>query len=175
MSPAYDRDDLPQMTGARTDAIRDTLTDRLRTEAQRRRQRLRRRFAIWGGIGILAIGGAATAATAVVSSRQVTDRDIVYCFGSTERGANGEYDMSGATMYDAATKGGRVENALELCRMMWRQGIFEKDHDPLAVTNPPGKVPEHLQVCVMGDGAAAVVPGKPGVCQVVGLAPETKD
>jgi hypothetical protein len=175
VSTGYDRDDVPEMTPARTDAIRDALMVSIRTEPERRRSTLRRRFAIWGGIGILAIGGVATAATAVVSAQRVTDTDGVYCFASAERGANGEYDMSGATMYDPETHGGRVKNALEMCRMMWRQGVFDKDHDPLAVTNAPGTVPDQLQVCVMSDGTAAVVPGRPGVCQAVGLAPEKSE
>ena len=172
MSPVYDRDDMPEMTPERTDAIRDALMTSIRTEPERKRGTLRRRFAIWGGIGILAIGGVATAATAVVSAQRVTNTDSVYCFASAERGVNGEYDMSGATMYDPEAHGGRVKNALELCRTMWRQGVFDADHDPLAATNPPGKVPDQLQVCVMSDGTAAVVPGRPGVCQAVGLAPE---
>jgi hypothetical protein len=175
VTPAYDRDDMPDMTAARTDAIRDALMTQIRTEAERKRHRIRRRFALWGGIGILVIGGAATAATAVVSSQHVTNKDGVYCFASAERGANGQYDMSGATMYDPEAGGGRVENALELCRTMWRQGVFNKDHDPLAATGAPGQVPEQLQVCVMSDGTAAVVPGRPGVCQAVGLAPEKTD
>ncbi|MGN6426090.1 hypothetical protein [uncultured Leifsonia sp.] len=175
MSPAYDREDLPEMTPARTDAIRDVLMTSIRTEPERRRSTLRRRFAIWGGIGILAIGGVATAATAVVSAQQVTNTDGVYCFASAERGANGEFDMSGATMYDPEAHGGRVKNALEMCRMMWREGVFDKDHDPLAPSSAPGRVPEQLQVCVMGDGTAAVVPGRPGVCQAIGLAPEKTD
>ncbi|WP_348789934.1 hypothetical protein [Leifsonia sp. NPDC080035] len=175
MSPAYDRDDMPEMTTARTDAIRDALMTSIRTEPERKRRTLRRRFALWGGIGILAIGGVATAATAVVSAQHVTNTDGVYCFASAERGANGEFDMSGATMYDPEAHGGRVENALEMCRMMWRQGVFDKDHDPLAATSAPGRVPADLQVCVMSDGTAAVVPGRPGVCQAVGLAPEKTD
>lgn len=175
MTPAYDRDDMPDMTARRTDAIRDALLTQVRTEAERRRHRLRRRFALWGGIGILAVGGLATAATAVVSAQHVTNKDSVYCFASAERGANGQYDMSGATMYDPESGGGRVENALELCRTMWRQGVFDKDHDPLAATNPPGQVPNDLQVCVMPDGTAAVVPGRPGVCSAVGLAEEKGD
>ena len=175
MTPAYDRDDMPDMTQRRTEAIRDVLMTQLRTDAAQRRQRLRRRFAIWGGIGILAIGGVATAATAIVSAQHVTNRDGVYCFASADRGANGQYDMSGATMYDPDSGGGRVENALEMCRTMWRQGVFDKDHDPLAATGKPGKVPDQLQVCVMADGTAAVVPGRPGVCQAVGLAPEKTD
>ena len=130
---------------------------------------------MWGGIGILVIGRISTAATAVVSSQQVTNKDGVYCFATAERGANGEFDMSGATMYDPEAGGGRVENALELCRTMWRQGVLNKDHDPLAASSSPGQVTQHLQVGVMSDGTAAVVPGRPGVCQVVGLAPEKGD
>ncbi|QNE35861.1 hypothetical protein [Leifsonia shinshuensis] len=175
MSPAYDRDDMPDMTTVRTDAIRDALMTQVRSEPDQRRLRFRRRFAIWGSVGILVVGGLATAATAVVSAQHVTNRDGVYCFASAERGANGEYDMSGATMYDPDAGGGRVENALELCRTMWRQGVFNTDHDPLAASNAPGQVPAQLQVCVMSDGTAAVVPGRPGVCQAVGLAPEKTD
>ena len=55
---------------------------------------------------------------------------------------------------------------------MWEQGVLNDGYDPLKPTNPPGTVPAGLQVCVMKDGSAAVVPGtSKNLCQAIGLAP----
>ncbi|MFP3466463.1 RNA polymerase sigma factor [Leifsonia sp. SIMBA_070] len=77
----------------RTDAVRDTLLTQVRTESSRQRHAVRRRSAIWGGIGLLVIGGAATPATAIVRTQPVTDSDIVYCLASPHRGADGSSAM----------------------------------------------------------------------------------
>ena len=54
---------------------------------------------------------------------------------------------------------------------MWEQGVLADGFEPTTPANEPGVVPE-LQVCVMRDGSAAVVPGESAnVCQIVGLAP----
>lgn len=171
MTPLYDADDMPEMTDARTDAIRDTLLNRVRTESARRQRTLRRRFAVWGGIGVLVIGGAATAATAIVQAQRVTNSDIVYCLASPQRGADGEFDYAAATLHDSASGTGTVADPVGVCQDMWRRGALDKDTDPLAATPAPHRVPAHLQVCVMDDGTPAVVPGRPGVCQAAGLAP----
>jgi len=174
VSSRYDDEGFPEMTEKRTDAIREALTEHLKIGPAARRRKRRLWLAFGGGVGVVVLGGAAIAAAAIVSSQRITNRDSVYCFASAERGANGEFEMSGATLYSPSGRG-RVEDAVDLCRTMWRQGVFNKDSDPLAQTNPPGDVPGELQVCVMEDGAAAVVPGRPGVCQAVGLAPERSD
>jgi hypothetical protein len=172
VTPLYDNDEMPDMTGQRTDAIRETLLDHVRTEASRRRHTLRRRFAIWGGIGVLVIGGAATAATAIVQSQRVTNSDIVYCFASPHRGADGQFTYAAATMHNSATNQGSVADPISTCQDMWRRGALDKNADQLAPTQAPHAVPAKLQVCVMDDGSPAVVPGRPGVCQSAGLAPK---
>ncbi|MDN4612919.1 hypothetical protein P5G50_00525 [Leifsonia sp. F6_8S_P_1B] len=172
MTPLYDDGDMPEMTEQRTDAIRETLLTQVRTEASRRRRALRRRFALWGGIGVLAIGGAATAATAILHSQEVTNTDIVYCLASPQRGADGQFTYAAATLHDEASGEGTVSDPIGVCRDMWRRGALDKDTDQLAATPGPHEVPKELQLCVMGDGSPAVVPGRPGICQSAGLAPE---
>lgn len=172
MTPIYDDDDMPDMTEARTDAIRETLLTQVRTESSRRRTTLRRRFALWGGIGVLMIGGVATAATAIVQSQRVTNSDIVYCLASPHRGADGQFDYAAATMHDGATGAGAVSDPITVCQDMWRRGALDKHTDQLVATPAPHPVPSHLQVCVLDDGSPAVVPGRPGICQAAGLAPK---
>lgn len=172
MTPLYDHDDLPEMTEARTDAIRDRLLEQVRTESSRRRHRIRRRFAIWGGIGVLVIGGVATAATAIVQSQRVTNSDIVYCFASSERGADGQFTYAAATLHDSTTDTGSVSDPISVCQDLWRRGALDKNTDQLSATPAPHAVPAQLQVCVMDDGSPAVIPGRPGICQSAGLAPK---
>lgn len=172
MSPLYDNDAMPEMTDVRTDAIRDTVLAQIRTEPERRHRTIRRRFAIWGGIGLLVVGGIATAATAIVQSQRVTNSDIVYCFASAERGADGQFTYAAATLHDSSTNTGNVADPISVCQDMWRRGALDKNADQLSATQAPHAVPAQLQVCVMDDGSPAVVPGRPGVCQSAGLAPK---
>lgn len=172
MTPLYDDDDMPAMTDARTDAIRDTLLDHARTERSRRRLTLRRRLAIWGGIGVLVIGGAATAATAIVQAQRVTNSDIVYCLASAHRGGDGQFRYAAATLHNEATDSGAVADPIGVCQDMWRRGALDENTDQLAATPGVHAVPAHLQVCVMDDGSPAVVPGRAGICQAAGLAPQ---
>ncbi|WP_349865483.1 hypothetical protein [Leifsonia sp. WHRI 6310E] len=172
MTPLYDNDDMPEMTDKRTDAIRETLMDQVRTENDRRRHTLRRRFTLWGGIGLLVIGGVATAATAIVQAQRVTNSDIVYCFATAQRGADGQFDYAAATLHDPASNQGSVSKPIAVCQDMWHRGALDKNTDQLEPTPSPHAIPAHLQVCVMDDGSPAVVPGRPGICQAIGLAPE---
>lgn len=172
MTPLYDSDEIPEMTQQRTDGIRDTLLEQVRTEASRRRHALRRRFAIWGGVGVLVVGGVATAATAIVQAQRVTNSDIVYCFASPHRGADGQFTYAAATLHDSSTNTGAVSDPISVCQDMWRRGALDKDTDQLSATPKPHAVPAQLQVCVMEDGSPAVVPGRPEVCQSAGLAPK---
>lgn len=172
MTPIYDNDDMPEMTDLRTDAIRDTLLDQVRTESSRRRRSMRRRFAIWGGIGVLAVGGIATAASAIVRAQQVTNSDIVYCLASPHRGADGQFTYAAATLHDGSSDTGTVSDPISVCQDMWRRGALDSKTNQLAATPGPHVVPSELQVCVMDDGSPAVVPGRPDVCQAAGLAPK---
>lgn len=172
MTPLSDNDGIPEMTNKRTDAIRETLLAHVRTESTRHRQRLRRRFTIWGGIGVLVVGGVVTGAAAIVQSQRVTNTGIVYCFASPHRGPNGQFTYAAATIHDSATNQGSVTNPISVCQDMWRRGALDKRADQLSPTPSPHAVPAQLQVCVMDDGSPAVVPGRPGVCQAAGLAPK---
>ena len=95
----------------------------------------------------------------------------MHCLSSASRNADGSYPGSQATIASESGEG-RVEDATALCTQMWQQGVLHGDFEPGQASNPPGTVPAHLQVCVMPDGSAAVVPGESeGVCQAIGLAP----
>jgi hypothetical protein len=160
----------PEMTPARTEAIRELLAANIRDEPALRRRRTHRRWLIWGGIGVFAVGSLGTAGSILFNAVPITDKSIVYCLSSTVPGADGEYPGSAAML---ANPDGppEVDDALALCSDMWRHGLFRDDFDPLSPTYGPIEydVPE-LQTCVRRDGAAAVVPGdSPAVCQSIGL------
>ena len=159
----------PEMSEPRTQAIRELLAARIRDEPAIRRRRLRRRIALWCSAGL--VGGAAltTGAAILFGSAPVTDKTIVHCLSDTTRGADGTYPGSSATIADGNGPG-RVDDALALCAQMWEQGVLSPTIDPTAPTHSPGTVPP-LQVCVMRDGTAAVVPSSnDSVCQSLGMA-----
>lgn len=159
-----------EMTPERTDAIRGLLLQTLRNEPQRRRDRRRRRFLIWASSIFLVSGVVATGATIILQGESVSNTAIVHCYSSTVPNANGGYPGSSATIAEDNGRG-QAREALALCTAMWEQGALTEGFDPTAPTNEPGTVPE-LQVCVLRDGSAAVVPGESSrVCQTVGLAP----
>ncbi len=161
----------PEMRPERDAAIRAMLVEHVRADPAVRATRRRRRLLGWGGIGVLALGAAVTAGAVMLQPAEVSTQEIVFCLSAAERNADGSYPGSGATI--ASSDGqGRVDDAMELCTMMWEQGVFEVSFDPTAATNPPGRVPEELQACVMPDGSAAIVPSaNESVCQAIGLAP----
>jgi len=165
----------PEMTPERTDAIRGLLLNTLRNEPARRVQRQRQRVLIWVSAFVVVTGVATTGATVLLQERSVDNTAIVHCYSSTSQNADGTYPGSSATIADGNGRG-QARDALALCTAMWEQGVFETGFDPTtfdptAPTSEPGAVPE-LQVCVLADGSAAVVPGKSAsVCQTVGLAP----
>jgi len=161
----------PEMTPARTEAIRELLAANIRDEPEIRRRRAYRRWLIWGGIGVFALGSLGTAGSILFNAVPVTDKSIVYCLSSTVPAPDGEYMSSAATLANPDGPA-RVDDAVALCSQMWQHGVFRDDYDPLAPTYGPTEydVPE-LQVCVRRDGAAAVVPSKnPEICQAIGLA-----
>lgn len=160
----------PEMTPARTDAIRELLASQIRDEPELRRRRARRRWLVWGGIGIFVIGGLGTAGSILFGDAPVTDKSIVYCLSSTIPQADGSYPSSAATIADPDGPG-RVDDALALCGDMWRHGILDAEFDPTATTYAPTQFPvPELQVCVMRDGAAAVVPSENvAICQTLGM------
>ena len=160
----------PEMTPERTDAIRGLLADTIRDEPEVRRRRTRRRWLVWGGVGVFAFGALGTAGSILVNTVPVTDKSLVYCLSSTVPGPDGEYMSSAATIANPDGPA-RVDDAVALCSDMWRHGVFSDDYDPTIPTYGPTEydVPE-LQVCVRPDGAAAVVPSdSPEICQAIGL------
>lgn len=163
--------DAPDMRADRAASIEQLLLATVRAEPESQIRLRRRRGVIWGAIGLLVIGGAATASAIVLNSSPVSNVELVHCLNAAQRNADGSYPGSAGTI--AQSDGvGRVDDARDLCGQMWAQGILNKSYDPTATTNAPGRVPAHLTVCVMADGSAAVVPsGAAGICSALGLAP----
>lgn len=160
----------PMMTDTRTEAIRALLAARVRYEPEIRRYRMRRRIFVWGGIGVLGTAALTTGAALLFQAAPVTDMTIVHCLSSMVPSADGTYPGSSATIA-ADTGPGHVDDALALCGQMWQQGILGNSVDPVAPTQGPEviKIPP-LQVCVMRDGTAAVVPSDvSAVCQSLGM------
>lgn len=155
----------------RDGAIRSMLLDHVRTQPAVQAKRRRVRLFAWGGLGVLAIGVAATAGAVLLQPASVSNSEIVLCMTHAERDADGGYPGSSATV--ASPSGaGRVADAVELCSLMWHQGVLDEEFDPTAASNPPGRVPDELQACVMPDGSAAVVPSSnAAICAALGLAP----
>jgi hypothetical protein len=163
----------PEMRPERDAAIRAMLIERVRDEPSVRARR-RRRFALgWAGLGALALGAAATAGAVLLQPVELTDFTVVYCMSSSERNADGSYPGSGASMADDDRQGAAsIDDPIGFCRMVWEEGLFEPGYDPLAVTNPPGRAPEEMQLCVGPDDMLSVVPSSnPSICQAIGLAP----
>ena len=159
------------MRPERDAAIRAMLVEQVRDAPEVKAARRRRNWMIWSGAGVLAIGLGATAGAVVLQSTQVSNRQIVHCLSSDQRAADGSYPGSQASLASTDEQG-RVDDAVELCTLMWEQGVFEDGFDPTSTTNPPGEVPPAFQLCVMPDGSAAVVPSdEPAVCSRLGLAP----
>jgi hypothetical protein len=133
-------------------------------------QRQRRRVLIWVSSFVLITVVATTGATVLLQEKSVENTAIVHCYSSTKQNTDGTYPGSSAAIADGNGRG-QARDARALCAAMWEQGVFGSGFEPTTPANEPGVVPE-LQVCVMGDGSAAVVPGKSAsVCQIVGLAP----
>ncbi|MEF3403254.1 hypothetical protein [Agromyces sp. CCNWLW203] len=161
----------PEMRPERAAAIRAMLVEHVRAEPVVHAKRRRRRVLGWSGVGVLAIGVAATAGAVLLKPTAVSNTEVVLCMTQDERGADGSYPGSSATI--AAPGGaGRVADAVGLCTLMWEQGVFDEAFDPTSASNPPGRVPGELQACVMADGSAAVVPSSNvSICAALGLAP----
>ncbi|MBO0982689.1 hypothetical protein [Rathayibacter sp. SD072] len=162
----------PMMSEPRVEAMRRILAQQVRDEPELRRKRRRQKFVLWGGVGALTVGLATTGATMLLNEAEVTDRSIVHCLSSTTPNLDGSYPGSAATIAESEGPG-RVDDALALCTQMWQQGVLSTDVDPTAPTQEgeDAAVPA-LQVCVMRDGTAAVVPGESdSTCQMVGMAP----
>ena len=165
----FDHD--PKMDPERANALRDLLMKQLREEPQRKVRRTRRRIVIGSFAGLLVVTGAATGATVILNSVPVSNTTVVHCFSSTDAETDGSYPGSSATIAHG-TGPGRVSDALDLCTQMWREGVLSGNSSPTAPTHAPGIVPSVLQVCVLRDGSAAVIPSdNESICISLGLAP----
>lgn len=168
------RDDEPKMTPERADAIRELLMKRLRDEPHERADRRRRRIVVGSLAGMLLVGGVATGATLVLNASQVSNMTLVQCLSSTDAKSDGTYPGSSATVENRGGPG-RVTDALALCTQMWEEGALNDDSDPTAPTHAPAVAPP-LQVCVLRDGSAAVVPStSESICLSLGMAPLDDD
>lgn len=167
-----DQSNLPEMDSGRDAAIRAMLLEEVRQEPERRVARKRRAWWIAGGITLAVAGVGATAGGIVLEAQRASNAQYVFCLKSEARGADGSFPGAvGATLASSDGRG-RVDDAVELCSQMWLDGFFETEYDPLANSNPAGRVPEHFEVCVMADGATAVVPSDtPTICNRLGMAP----
>jgi hypothetical protein len=163
----------PGMRPERDAAIRAMLVQRVRDEPVVRARRRRRLALGWGGLGVLALGAAATAGAVLLQPVELSDFTVVFCMSSAERNADGSYPGSGASMAAEDRQGAAtIDDPIGFCRMVWEQGVFEPGHDPLAVTNPPGRAPDEMQLCVGPYDMLSVVPSSnPSICQAIGLAP----
>lgn len=152
-------------------ATRAMLLDHVRAEPVRRAREFRRRLIGWSSAGVLVLGVAATAGAMLMPPADVSNTELVHCLSAAERNADGSYPGSAATISSPSGEG-RVADATAMCTLMWEQGVLDDGFDPTAASNPPGRVPDELQVCVMDDGSAAVVPSpNESVCAALGLAP----
>jgi hypothetical protein len=163
---------LPEMNATRDAAIRAMLFETVRQEPQRRVARKRRNWWIAGGITLAVAGVGTTAGGIVLVAQRASNSQYVFCLASDTRGVNGSFPGAVGASLASSDGRGRVEDAVELCSQMWLDGFFEQGYEPLATGNPAGRVPENFEVCVMEDGAAAVVPSDlTTVCNRLGMAP----
>ncbi|THG33251.1 hypothetical protein [Naasia lichenicola] len=161
----------PTMRPDRVDAIEAMLLENVRTSPQTESHTRRRRIAIVSVLaGSLVLAGT-TAGAVLLNGQTVTDKTIVQCASSAERNADGSLPGSASAISADSVGAGRIDDAIAVCSDMWRQGVLQPGFDPVATPNGSGTVPDDLTVCVMSDGSAAVVPGRAGICESIGLAP----
>lgn len=151
-------------------AVRDLLIRVIESHPEATARRRKKLGALWGGLGVLTVGFASIAGTAIVANRQVVQYDVVHCLSSLELGPNGTYDESSVVMDPEIVGNATPKDAIDVGVLMWEQGVLSPGHDPIAATSSPGKVPPNLAICVMKDGSVAVIPGKPESCAALGLA-----
>ena len=164
-------DEGPEMRAGRETAIRALILEQVAESREAKARRHRRKWFVWGGVGLLTVGLGSTAAGIVLQAQSVSNEHIVHCLSSEQRAADGSYPgpMASIASFDQR---GRADDAVKVCVMMWEQGALGPGFDPTSTTNAPGYVPAAFVVCVMSDGSAAVVPSeKPAVCSRLGLAP----
>jgi len=159
------------VTPPRDEAIRRMLMETVAAEPVVRERRKRRRWAVWGSIGVLVAASAGVGAGVVAHQKAVSNATVVHCLSSAHRGLGGKYADASATITHGSGQA-RIDDAKQLCGEMWTQGVFQPGYDPAKAKNPAGAEPSSLTVCVMKDGSAAVVPGAAvDLCNSLGLSP----
>jgi hypothetical protein len=156
---------------ARKAAMRSILEEAIATEPPRY-ARFRTPVAVGVGTAVALAGGTATAY--VISQRPVTEEALVHCFSRAELTPDGAYP---GTAVAVATQNGDavpIDDALTACNQLWQDGLLDQDAAigapmPEPATNQDGVAPSPMTVCVMPDGAAAVVPGTANTCNELGL------
>ena len=158
--------------GSRALAIRDFLVDHAAEEPRRKakhRRRWRLASALSGGVILAA---ATTAGIIVLQPEPIADKTIVLCMSQPTRDSAGDLPGSSATLFHEFDPG-YVDDAIELCTLMWQSGALEPSINPTAVPDPEVtyQAPP-LTVCVDRDGTAVVVPtSNADVCTGLRLAP----
>ncbi len=160
--------DLPRLDPARKSAMRELVEYAVATETTRS-PRLRIPVAAGLGAAVALAGG--TAAAYVLIERPVTETSLVHCFSRAELVRDGEFPGTSMAVTAPSGHGGMVpiEDAVATCETVWRDGLLDPSAPIGAPLPAPGRgreasVPDRLTVCVMPDGAAAVVPGGPSAC-----------
>lgn len=171
--------DIEQLPPERSISVerREALREVLMAEVRRSRpwwRRSRRAATVGvGAIGLVLVGGAATA---YVAFQPASDTYSVVCYSepsvdgdaNSVRVASARAVSSGET---SATESGSVGDPISACAGLWEQGVIgvepsEAGADPKAAR--PGRVPQ-LVSCTMEDGTAGVFPGDADTCRALGL------
>lgn len=145
------------------------------------RQPLRRRWwhrrGFLGGVGaitVLAVGGGTALAYTYLRPRPVTVRSQARCYTVAVYDGTSKFPGTSIANASSATHVGSVQDALQVCAAMWRAGILQEGAANFIVH--PGRpfypVPA-LVGCTLPDGAAAIFPGPPQLCERLGLAPQS--
>jgi len=141
-------------------------------------RRFRRRQGAITLIPLVVAGLLLTAGAVAASQVNVTNRNEVFCAARAEKDIWGT--MPGTTAVEGVgtlgeTPGGAVPimDAVALCSDLWAQHVLDASTPNGTFVGPTDRSFSHpvpdLVECVMKNGAAAVIPGEPGACQLLGL------
>jgi hypothetical protein len=162
---------VPPLDPARQAAMRELIELAVAADA-RRPSRARVPVAVGLGATVALAGG--TAAAIVLTQEPVRDTGLVHCFARAELDSDGSYPGTAIAAGTPRDEPVSVTDAVGACAQVWRTGILDPSAEigaPLPDPDQAGRapVPAELSVCVMPDGAAAVVPGSPAACAELGL------
>jgi hypothetical protein len=128
-----------------------------------------RRRAVVFSFGLAAAVATAGGTATYVAFREPTDRSVVTCYAEASTAADTR--SIDAALAEANGDGpAEVENALQLCGQVWRDGLLAGDPgDPpvFGSTQAPD-----LVACTLPDGSLGVFPGGAATCPRLGLPAE---